>query len=260
MNYHLAEACGNTFVLYDCLDAKELGLAFFEKVHQDLMKEDRDDALILVDGDFAEGIFHARMVVFGRDKKLGEFCGNGSRSVAAYLFDKYPSAKEGYLLTPAGKHLVEKHGSGVFSIALPPVLLKENGKFIRSSSCYFSAALDKEYHFHYAELLEPHLVLQGELCDEELFLLGKEINSNEELFPLGININACHWIGEGHLFVKTFERGALRITRSCGTGSVCSAAVIWQALGNVLVSTAGGTLEIAMEKEGVKLKGAASYG
>src|SRR5581483_9734598 len=228
MNYYLAEACCNTFVLYDRLETKELDLDFFEKVHLDLMKEDRDDALILIDGKLEGEVFHAQMIVFGRDKKLGEFCGNGARAAAAYLFDKYYSAEKGYLLTQTGKHGVKKHGNGVFSIALPPVVRKENRKFVNFSSqphvAYFSEGLNKEYVLHYAEVLEPHLIFSGKLSDEELSFLGSELNNNEALFPLGINVNSCHWV-EGHLFVKTFERGALRITRSCGTGSVCSAVI-----------------------------------
>ena len=263
MKYHLAQACENTFVLFDCLDLSEqdsgctpsfigkgvVSEPLLDWAHSCLQNEDRDDALILV-GDRIEGKdLYARMVVLGLDRNLGEFCGNGARACAAYLFSKYPQFQKFFLVTPFGVHPLEKWSDGAYSIKLPLPSFEINPKFI---------AVPQLFGLQYVEVIEPHLVIQAELTDEELFLLGKQLNGNKEVFPLGINVNAWHAVGDHHLHVKTYERGVQRLTRSCGTGSIACAAS-FRKKGMLKVSTPGGNLEIAIETDGVQLKGPASF-
>ncbi|MBS0652873.1 MAG: hypothetical protein JSR39_05010 [Verrucomicrobia bacterium] len=272
MKYHLAEACQNTFVLFDCLGlSKErpgqletaqtelhtpstswkgsVSESLLDWAHSCLQNEDRDDALILVEDRRQGEDLYARMVVLGLDRNLGEFCGNGSRACAAYLFAKYPHFKKFFLVTPFGVHPLKKWGDGTYSIKLPLPSFEINLKFI---------AAPEVFGMQYVEVIEPHLVIQADLDDEELFLLGKKLNQHKEIFPLGINVNAWHVIGDHHLHVKTYERGVQRLTKSCGTGSIaCAASFLKQ--GRLKVSTPGGDLEIAIENDGVLLKGPASF-
>ncbi len=245
MKYILAEACQNTFLLFDCLDASHIDLA---EAHRSLVLEDRDDALILVGGKGEGDAFTARMIVLGHDGALGEFCGNGARSCAAYLFAHYPQYARFFLETKWGKHELLQHGEGIYSVKLPSARFEQNSHFM-------TAALDS---FSYVEMIEPHLTFHGKLSDKELFSMGQELNAKRDIFPLGINVNAWHELEEGVLSVKTYERGVQRLTRSCGTGSLACAAS-YQSSGLVKVMTPGGQLETFIQGDGVVLKGPARF-
>lgn len=248
MNYYLAEACQNRFILFDCLTVSSLDETFLKKASALLKKENRDDALILVDGQMKEESLFARMMVLGPDGVLGEFCGNGARAVAAYLFQNFSPIKKFFLVTKEGFHLLQRHEPGVYSIQLPKPLFKLNRKFITNH------ALPKIPSLSYVEVIEPHLVINEKMSDEELFFLGRELNEKKELFPLGINVNAWEIIDRNHLFVKTYERGVQRLTQSCGTGSLaCSS--LYGKEGSLHVSTPGGLLEIRLRRDGMELKG-----
>lgn len=253
MKYYLAEACQNTFVLMDCLETHRIDNLILDSAHQFLKTENRDDALILTQGEFDGNSFYARMVVLGLDGTLGEFCGNGSRACAAYLFKKYPLVENFFLTTTYGIHPLIRYADGGYSIKLPPARFEINEKFIANPSLF-----KNKYGFDYVEMIEPHLIIQKTLSDEELFSLGRELNRQKDLFPHGININAWHILNEGSLHVKTYERGVQRLTRSCGTGSM-SCAAFYQSRGNIHVSTPGGGLLIQMQDDGIVLKGPASF-
>lgn len=82
---------------------------------------------------------------------------------------------------------------------------------------------------YYANSSEPHAVIlkqdaNKEFAELENFFL--KINKNKKLFPRGMNFNVVDKIGDDIISVETFERGCLRKTNSCGTGSVASVAVL----------------------------------
>ncbi|MBS0626347.1 MAG: diaminopimelate epimerase [Verrucomicrobia bacterium] len=243
MEYQLAEACQNTFILFDCLEKQKIDEEFLQEAQKLLKKENRDDALILIGAQSDQNSLSAQMLVLGWDGTLAEFCGNGSRCAAAYLFQHYPGY-ENYFLN---SHRLERHGEKVYSIQLPSPSFELNPRFVSEEPLF---------GLQYVETLEPHLVYFGKMGDEELLALGQEINRRKDLFPLGINVNACEVLGSRELYVKTYERGVQRLTRSCGTGSMACAAA-FQSKGSVHVLTPGGKLEIDLREDGIALKGEA---
>lgn len=262
--YLLAEACKNTFILLDLLEEINPDQNFLDYVHKSLIKEGRDDSLILVNKVIKNGEFYARMIVFGQDKTFGEFCGNGSRACAAYLFAKYKEFDHFNLVTKRGEHKLMKHEKGIYSIEMPPVLFEINPKFIARSDLFqkkgnfYSISLEGKC-FYYAEAIEPHLVMPEDVTDQELFELGSKLNNRRDVFPLGINVNSYHEVEKNSLFVKTYERGVQRLTLSCGTGSSSSTAHYLNGnSGKVKVKTPGGPLEITVQKNSFVLKGPAS--
>jgi diaminopimelate epimerase len=251
MEYFLAEACENTFVVFDCLGTPVVESPFLQKAHDCLVQEKRDDALILIDGQAHTDALYLQMMVLGLDGSLGEFCGNGARAIAAYLFENYPMYKQFFLKTPVGVLALNKHGLEIYSVQLPPARLQWNPKFI-------CKGFNELKHFTFVDMIEPHLVFEGELSDEELISLGRKLNAQKEIFPLGINLNAWRVLTDGSLYVRTYERGVQRLTQACGSGSV-SCAVVYKQTGSIQVTTAGGLLEIAIQKDGIILKGPASF-
>ncbi|MEM8726197.1 MAG: diaminopimelate epimerase [Pseudomonadota bacterium] len=92
----------------------------------------------------------------------------------------------------------------------------------------------------------PHVVFfvdDTELVD--LAALGPVIE-RDPLFPQGINVNVASLVGEDHLRLRVWERGA-GLTRACGTGA-CASAVAAMKRGLVgrtaTVSLPGGDLTI----------------
>jgi len=250
VNYYLAEACQNTFILFDCLPVSEVDEPFLLKAHRCLEEEGRDDALILVGGRTQQDAFYARMIVLGQDGALGEFCGNGARACSAYLFRQYPQFQKFFLITPWGAHPLARYGEDIYSIKLPPARFEGNKKFIVQCP-------ENLKNFFYAEMIEPHLIVQEKMSDEMLLSIGKELNQRRDIFPLGINVNAWHVLEEGTLYVKTYERGVQRLTRSCGSGSICCAA-FYKSRGSVRIIAPGGEMEVILQEDGVELKGPAS--
>ncbi len=249
MKTFFAEACQNTFVLFDCLKMKQLTPKLIRKAHQCLMETQRDDALLLVNGLVEGGAFSAQMVVLGLDGAFGEFCGNGSLACAAYLFNYYPFFDRYYLRIKRGFHLLQNHGEETYSITLPAATFDWNERFVTDLDWF-----KKQHAFQYVEMLEPHLVVEGAMSDLELDALGKELNQNKNLFPLGISINAWHFLDQNQIHVKTYERGVQRLTKSCGTGSIACASWI-QNEGEMQVSTPGGSLKIHLGSDEVVLYG-----
>ncbi|NGX46816.1 MAG: Diaminopimelate epimerase [Chlamydiae bacterium] len=247
MQYYLAEACENTFILFDCLDKNSVSEEFLDIAYEYLYEEERKDALILINARGVGDVFFAEMLVLGLDGELGEFCGNGARACAAYIFEQYPFFKEYYLVTKWGALLLKNHGQGIYSIKLPKSSFELNQKFV---------AIPELYGLQHVEVLEPHLTLEKKMSDEALFFLRRELNKHKNVFPHGIN--AWYPLEEGCLFVKTYERGVQGLTRSCGTGST-ACAVFYHSSGDVLMSTPGGLLEIALEEKEIELKGPAFF-
>jgi diaminopimelate epimerase len=252
MKYFLSEASHNTFVLFDCLHMSYIDGGMIHSIRNCLEQENRDDALILIEGLHEKDKYVARMLVVGLDGTLGEFCGNGARSCAAYLYSQYPLVKQFYLKTRYGLHSLKKYDEENFSIQLPPARFEWNKKFVTDLSL-----IEKEYKLNYVEMIEPHMVIESTMRDSDLFQLGRELNSKKQLFPHGININAWHVIDNNTIFVKTYERGVQRLTQSCGTGSM-SCAAHYTDQEHLFVQTPGGKLSV-IQSNGIELVGSASF-
>lgn len=240
VKYFLGEACKNTFLLFDQIGSTPDDL-YFEEAHLALLQEDRDDALILTLEKKETTALYIKMHVLGRDKKFGEFCGNGARSVAAYLFSNYPEYEEFFIVTKRGTFPLYSLGNGIYSAHLPLVEFPQS----------------KVKSLSYGEILEPHLAIQKSFSDEDLFSMGSHLNQQEDLFPGGININAWTILSENMIAVKTYERGVQGLTKSCGTGSSVCAALYLQGKGKVFVKTPGGILLIRIQERHVELIGRA---
>lgn len=247
MNTYLTEACGNTFVLFDCLRQTHLSSSFLKKAHQRLLKENRDDALLLLNGDNLGLTLELEMLVLGVDGQLAEFCGNGARSIAAFLFNYYSHFEHFVLKTPRGKYPLFKHADGNYSVQLQLPQFPSQSSFLPKGA---------PKGFFFVDMLEPHLVFQGHLEDRELLRLGRTLNQQKDLFPFGINVNACHLIDKDLLSVTTYERGVQRLTQSCGSGSLASAS-LYKKEGTMTVKTPGGFLEITFSSHSALLKGPA---
>lgn len=103
---------------------------------------------------------------------------------------------------------------------------------------------------------EPHLIIsipkgeQVSIHNKQLKKIGESIMLQRQIFPAGININFVQHAYNHTIRIATFERGVNNFTRSCGTGSVCSAFAMLQTspilhgINRLKLKSVGGTLII----------------
>lgn len=259
-----AEACANSFILVDCLTQKTVCNTVIKKAHQNLLNSGRDDAMVLYDGVVKENALFFKLLLIGADLEFGEFCGNGSRAIAAYLYKHYQHCKEFYINSTYGTHQLKKHPDGIYSTMLPTVNFKPNKKFVSAAANLkpvepFFQYQEENFSFYYSDIMEPHLLLKSPIQSSNLLQLAQKINDKNKKFPKGINITAYQIIGKNRLSAITYERGIKRFTQSCGTGACCAAAHFLNGKsGRVLIKNPGGVLEIKIGSTHTILKGAAS--
>lgn len=230
------EGCGNTFLIFDWLDSNcELTPNVIKEIHAMLIRENRDDALILKKEFQTDHQLVLKMIVLEPDQSIAEFCGNGARVVSRYL--KHKMGCQGidyYLKTSRGMRKVWWENS-IFFVEMGMTQLHfGKSKFFKPNAEIFTLGLGlRQFTFFWTETLEPHLVTFDEMHEEELMDLGLYLNRHQrQFFPLGINLNRAEVLSEDSLKVTTFERGVNRITAACGTGAT-SCAMLARAQGRI---------------------------
>lgn len=229
------EGCGNTFLIFDCLEKDPSVLEEIKShAHQILIEEKRDDALILIKEYENQQKLILKMVVLEPDGSIAEFCGNGARVVSCYLHKKFKQKRTFYLKTSKGVRKVWKQNEAYYVEMGPTYLHYSSNKFLKRKLETFQLGLGiKLFTFFWTETLEPHLITFDMIEENELRDLGLYLNHNQrDFFPLGINLNRVKLNSNNTLSVMTFERGLNRITAACGTGAT-SSVILAQALGYI---------------------------
>lgn len=195
-----------------------------------------------------------RMRMFNADGSEGKMCGNASRCIAKYVYDKGLTSKtEITLETLSGiKHLsLNVDGGFVKSVTVDmgtPVLAcksqvdTESGTLDGIKIC----ADGLEFEGKYVGMGNPHVVIFiPEMEAIDLEHIGPMIETNP-LFPERVNTEFVQVMPDGSLKMRVWERGS-GITMACGTGA-CATGVAAFACGKGkeknIVRMQGGDLEI----------------
>jgi len=162
-----------------------------------------------------------KMRLFNRDGSEGEMCGNGSRCLARFAFEKGIVKSSAMTFETLGGD-IRAHVNGRWAaIDLAPVPVK--GVAVDAPA----SVGDYDFHYTFLNVGVPHAVIFEEKRrpDEEYRLLGKKIRNRRDLFPEGANVNFVvpREGRDAGLDVTTYERGVEDLTLSCGTGSTASA-------------------------------------
>ncbi len=251
-----ADACGNTFLIFDCLHIN------FTKQKWERIKTDAwsklnqagvDDALIL-EKVFDNGVvIKLKMHVIEPDCTEALFCGNGARAVGKYLYSRYGKQyRKIYLVTNRGEHALKVKDDEIFVEMKTPKLFE----------LVFSISFEKEpIHFQFVDCVEPHLVTDNFFDFDKLQEVGRHINTKfKRFFPGGISVNCFKRIDDKTFGTITYERGLYRITKSCGTGSTsCLAAAMENSINTknnqFTIEVPGGELIILKRERGFWLGG-----
>ncbi len=183
---------------------------------------------------------------FNSDGSKAEMCGNGARCAARFA----------YVTGIAGKNLSFETEAGVISgqvkddrakVKMPdPVELRLDFNIELKNGPVTVCSVNTGV---------PHVVVMSETIEDiNVFDLGREIRFHEAFIPAGTNVNFICQQKQGHLAIRTYERGVENETLACGTGSIAAALITsckaqWQSPIN-LVTRSGESLTIYFKKDG----------
>lgn len=170
-----------------------------------------------------------------------------------------------YLQCSDGVRALFQADNGLYAVDMLTTLLDPYASpFVQSPHIFNPAANNSFYAvlfdtpWYFTQTGEPHLVTFSSLSTTELKEQGMALNTHyRSSFPLGISLNVVSIIDNRSCEVTTFERGVLRITASCGSGSTSSAVLAFH-LGKLShqllhIVTSGGMLRIII-KDSTALK------
>ncbi|MCA1054481.1 diaminopimelate epimerase [Rossellomorea aquimaris] len=177
----------------------------------------------------------ARMRVFNADGSEASMCGNGLRCVGRYVCE----------LTGKDSIVVETMKADL-KVAVAPFIHDEIPTYnVEISPVSFE--LDKvpmnmdftevvnqkipeisdRLRFTVLAVPNPHLItiVDAEtIISNEQKMISESVNGPNNLFPDGVNVSFVHPLGQGAIYVRTFERG-VGFTNACGTAMSASSLV-----------------------------------
>ena len=243
---------GNDYIYINAIDSCPANLPELSNEMSDRHKGVGSDGVVLImPSDKAD----FRMRMFNADGSEGEMCGNASRCVAKYVYDKGLTSKRKITLeTLAGIKVLEitkvvdekvrevKVDLGEPSFAPENIPTKSNCEVI---DIPISTSLGT-LNLTAVGTGNPHgVVIMDSVSDLDIDSIGPEIQNNE-LFPRKANIEFVRIINRNEIEMRVYERGSGE-TMACGTGA-CASVVATSRLGltdrRATVHLKGGDLQI----------------
>lgn len=191
-----------------------------------------------------------RLHFYNADGSRGEMCGNGSRCICRFAYEKGIAGSSMTLQTDAGLVYGWRLSETEYRVRLnnPTVL-----------------DLGRKEKIAYVELGDPglpHAVTELPALDwaqrENLRQQAKALRF-DPAFPKGANVNFYTWLGLGRIRILSYERGVEDYTLACGTGTAATAAVLWaQGMlpeGHLTAENPGGVLTVTVEGDGGRITG-----
>lgn len=195
-----------------------------------------------------------RMRIFNADGSEAEMCGNASRCIGKYVYERGLTNKTIVALeTGAGvKTLHLKVRDGV----VESVCVEMGKAVVESPSSFILPPLS------IVDMGNPHAVVmvEGAITDEMVWQKGPRIEKDRR-FPHGTNVEFVRVENRQELTMRVWERGSGE-TMACGTGA-CASAVAAYAQGltdnEVTVHLLGGDLHISIDEDwNVQMTGGAT--
>lgn len=239
----------------------------FEAIPEDLSKlavevSDRhfgvgsDGLVVICPSDVAD----FRMRMYNSDGSEAEMCGNASRCIGKYVYDRGLTDKtEVTLETLAGIKVLKLHveNGEVTEVTVDmgePELRPDRVPVVSTSADRMIneriTVNNTEYDITAVSMGNPHaVVFVNEITDEQVLGRGPELES-AEVFPRKANIEFARVVDRGHVEMRVWERGTGE-TLACGTGA-CATAVAAVLNGHtdreVDIVLRGGTLHIRWDE------------
>ena len=236
---------GNDFVV---LDNRDLAYSLTKDQIAHLCDRHRGvgaDGLLAAEP--SEGDADFRFRYYNADGGEAEMCGNGARCFGRFTANLLPQeSDEVSFETIAGELSAKLIGDEVEVAMSDPFDLEPELKIV---------VYGVISPIHSVNTGVPHAVSFVDNLDElDVVTAGAAIRNHEHFAPAGTNANFAQVITQGHIAIRTYERGVEGETLACGTGMVACALyhhLITGAPSPIKVDVKGGeTLQIGFEKSG----------
>lgn len=219
------------------------------------------DGLVLIGKPKDEEKADYSMRIFNADGSEAMMCGNASRCIAKYLYEKGITDKTTIRLeTLSGVKILSLHlkagkvESVTVDMLAPAFDVKEQFTghtpdeldSVKALSDHVLRTEDGKPKSLFVSMGNPHYVIfVDDVENMDITMLGK-ILEREKAFPQRCNIEFAQPVGQGRLRTRVWERGS-GITMACGTGA-CATAVAAAKLGvsgrHSVIAMDGGDLDI----------------
>lgn len=238
LNFWKYEGAGNDFVLFDLRATNfEPTPAFIRAVCSPRTGVGADGAMVLGRSEVA----HFSMRYFNADGPEATMCGNGGRCIAWFAD----------LLGIGGD---EKLFEAIDGLHTATILSREatTARIRLHMVDVERVEVDSEGDV-LLDTGSPHLVRRVEGLNIDVVGLGSALRYGPKTAPTnGANINFVEVRGEGHLALRTYERGVENETLACGTGATATAIAICHTLQpsvrHFSLEALGGDLEVEFER------------
>ena len=252
--------CGNDYIYINgFIESCDDWGALSEKLSDRHFSVGSDGVIVILPSDVAD----FRMRMFNADGSEGKMCGNGSRCVAKYCFDKGLTDKTEFTLeTLAGiktlslqvengitKSVSVGMGRAEFSSNKVPVI--RDGDEVVNQKLSLSSG---DWNVTCVSMGNPHCVtfIQDSPRTLNLESIGPEFENNA-IFPERVNTEFIRVIDDKTLEMRVWERGSGE-TLACGTGACASVAAavkngICRAGEEITVKLLGGDLNITCSED-----------
>lgn len=261
MNFTKMHGIGNDYIYFDCTkevikNPSELSIKLSDR-HFGV----GGDGIVLI---MLSEVADFRMRMFNADGSEGKMCGNASRCIGKFVYQKgLTKKKEITLETLAGiktlKLTVEDGKVSLVKVNMGKAILNpkdipvlSNEDIIVDKTINVSG---KDYSITCVSMGNPHCVIFTKGIDElDLKNIGPNFE-NHKIFPERINTEFVEVIDEKTLKVRVWERGSGE-TFACGTGA-CAVTVAAVLNGyskkdeDITVKLLGGNLIIRYQSDGV---------
>jgi diaminopimelate epimerase len=236
LNLIKCHGSGNDFLLIDEISNR---YTFTEEERQNLALAlcDRqtgigaDGILFVMDSEHCD----AKMRVFNADGSEASMCGNGLRCVGRYVCELFD--KENIIIETMKADLKVASAPAIFdnipayNVEISPVYFDldqvpmnmDHSQVINQKIPEISNRLQ----FTVLAVPNPHLIsiVNAEtIISNEQKMISETVNGPNNLFPDGVNVSFVNTLGEGSIYVRTFERG-VGFTNACGTAMSASSLV-----------------------------------
>ena len=198
------------------------------------------------------------MRIFNADGSEAMMCGNASRCVGKYVYDKgLTASKEIRLLTPSGIKTISlnDHAGNIdaATVDMGEPLFENPNQFLPHGAGLMEGV--------FVSMGNPHCVIFRDGVEDMDIRAEGERFEKSLLFPEGVNTEFVRVLGGNELQMRVWERGSGE-TFACGTGA-CAAAVAAVLCGfcgkgeDITVHLLGGDLTINYTDERVMMTGPA---
>ncbi len=263
MRFTKMHGIGNDYIYVNCFDQQVTEPEKLSVVLSDVRKGIGSDGLVLImpseKADF-------RMRIFNADGSEAMMCGNATRCIGKYVYEKGLTSKTDITLeTNSGikylKLFVKDNKVELVRVDMGRAVLEPENIPVNSGLERFVAqpvtAGDNEFSVTCVSMGNPHAVIFVEDVDcLDLERIGPSME-NHPLFPNRINTEFIRVIDSHTLQMRVWERGSGE-TFACGTGA-CASAVAAVLNGycdqdeEILIHLRGGDLRIVYNSDGTVL-------